>query len=853
MSDVRSPINPRVLRTLTRIAWRDARRNVWRTVLVVAMIAIPIAALTMGSVAVATGAPTPDEYATGQLGDADVVVHYVDEEGVAAVAAGLPEGSRYAVVRSMTLQTVVDGGISTVAFEAADADADLVEGRYVVIEGRRPWSVDEVALAPQVLDEFGLAIGDRFTTEAPPLDLEVVGAVVRPEELSTPLGLTLPGALPTAETGITGMFITLPGDAAVIPDAISDSGAFSTRAAVEAETSIGGTIPYRALVTLVLLGLVETGLIVAAAFVVGARRQLRSLGLVGAGGGCPRQVRAIMLSAGVVLGVIGSSVGVVLGVLGGIAITPQLESILDRITGDLVIPVPTLAIAVLLGTATAVLAAWGPARSVARLTTLDALAARTPPPPSALRTAGVGIALVIAGGVVLAVGTIMSSISLLTVGLILMLGGVLLAIPMVVSSVGRLAGRMPLALRIAGRDAGRHGRRTGAAVAAATLALALPLAVSTLTLSQNAGSYTMPQLAPDHLVVDSLQNDDQSRRQVAESVASQIDTVAVGETRLATPDPDRYSLWTDDVVEDPDGGGTVTPPGFGGELDVERGDVQVWAAGLPRDEDELEVFGGPLLIGNEQLLAALHADHMTDELAAGNLVAIGTGVIDNGLLHVELPPERPADPDADWQRLSLPAAESGGPEYPAAAAVVISERRAAELGLIPGVSNGTVIRTVEPMQGEALTAARTAAAQVPGGSVWSLEDSQPGGGLFLTVLLAFAAAVALATIGVAVALVAAESRRDQAVLSSVGAGPGTRRKIVASNALLVAVMAAVLAVPAGILPVAVLQTARSLSAPVVMPWTTLIAVVIVVPLIAGGAAGLLSRPTAPNRMLHPVN
>jgi hypothetical protein len=87
---------------------------------------------------------------------------------------------------------------------------------------------------------------------------------------------------------------------------------------------------------------------------------------------------------------------------------------------------------------------------------------------------------------------------------------------------------------------------------------------------------------------------------------------------------------------------------------------------------------------------------------------------------------------------------------------------------------------------------------------------------------------------------------------AVGAEPHTRRTVVGATAFLVAAMAAILAIPAGFLPVAVVQAARRASYPVVVPWTTMAVVLGMVPLIAAGLAAAASRQPKTVDLLQPA-
>ena len=67
------------------------------------------------------------------------------------------------------------------------------------------------------------------------------------------------------------------------------------------------------------MALLEVVLLAGPAFAVTARRQARTLALIAAGGGTPRQARRVILATGVVLGVgRPRSLGVGLGIVAGL-------------------------------------------------------------------------------------------------------------------------------------------------------------------------------------------------------------------------------------------------------------------------------------------------------------------------------------------------------------------------------------------------------------------------------------------------------------------------------------------------------------------------------------------------------
>ena len=142
------------------------------------------------------------------------------------------------------------------------------------------------------------------------------------------------------------------------------------------------------------------------------------------------------------------------------------------------------------------------------------------------------------------------------------------------------------------------------------------------------------------------------------------------------------------------------------------------------------------------------------------------------------------------------------------------------------------------------------AAQHPDVYVQTADDHLPDFGYARLAAVAAASLVALGIVAVIVALVSAEGRRDQAILVAIGAAPRTRRRIAGARAGLVSLLAAVIAIPAGFVPVTVIQWARRF--PIVVPWPTLLLVAVGVPVVAAGFGWLTSRKPAGSAMLQPV-
>jgi len=113
-------------------------------------------------------------------------------------------------------------------------------------------------------------------------------------------------------------------------------------------------------------------------------------------------------------------------------------------------------------------------------------------------------------------------------------------------------------------------------------------------------------------------------------------------------------------------------------------------------------------------------------------------------------------------------------------------------------------------------------------------------------------AVALLIVGVIVALLSAESRRDGAILVAVGAGPRARRSVAGASAALVAAQSAIFAVVVGLVPTTLLLHVENKNYPFVVPWAVIAAVAFAVPAIAGLSAALVSREPKAAQLLRPI-
>lgn len=811
--------------------------------LVVVMVALPIAGLSSAAIIVRTAIPTERERIVEAIGTAEF--HFWNQRVTKQqLLTELPPGTT--VVSSGWLQVppIVERNrliYFTVEEFNVPVDQPPVRGQYVVLDGRAAAGPGEIAVHPDVLSDFGVGIGDDMTLR-PNLILRVTGTVARAGNIGAAVGVLGPGTLASIGRTYRGQtIIDLPlranlASARTILEPLANGSLYGADEALSGgenneRDATGGAF---AATALLLLG---TGLIAGAAFAVGARRQLRTLGLLGAAGAEPRHVRATVLMAGVTLGLAGSLSGVLLGVAGSFLLHPHLSQLAGRFVGPVEIPIPALAGALFLGTLAATLAALGPARSAAKLSVNQALSRRTPPPRRPGRLAAAGLIGVVVGVVVTTGATASSSEVVLTGGLATIVIGFLVAIPLLVTWTGRIAGSLPTLARIATRDVARHGRRAGAALAAASIAIATPVAIATLTLSDEAAQadgIPYPYMAQDHLLVrgfvsahagvEAVQRAAEDLREAYPdaSVAAIVPAVAIVERngqqreRLIILEGPRQHL--------PDGGVYQT--------------------------------SGYLLVGGPDLLRALHAEDGIDALERGEIVGIGPGTVRTERVPIFIERKQKRGPYRD----DLPATDAGETQYAAVGLTelnyVVSPERAADLGLQPSSDpwNRQVLlfRAPAPLDDDDVDSVRSVLEDDRLVGVTSLDDFSDDAGVVRIAATAVGMLLALAIVAVVVALLAAESRRDRAILVAIGAAPWTRRAVAGLYAAAVAILAGILGFLAGFFPTMTLLVGQVSDYPIVIPWAVLGAVLLGVPVVAGAVGALVSRQPRAAQLLRPI-
>ncbi len=301
-----------------RIARREALRAKGRTLLIVAMIAVPVAALSFAAATYDMYKLTPEEAVTRQMGSADAIVTWDGQDPsnpdlaptptTAALLAHLPTGSRASAFWQDSVLLHTAAGIGSLEAYHLDAHDPMTSGLVTIDSGRVPQTGDEVLVSPSTLVRLGLRVGDSVhSAGADSRTYTIVGVGEVQGSLrdyvmfqagsddqgawgwwlvETPGPVTLAQVESLSQYGIeaTSRELTLHPPATMVEPSIDPTVAGFTLFGIG--TLIGG------------LGLLEVVLLAGPAFAVGARRRQRELALVATSGGTPSTLRRIVLADG---------------------------------------------------------------------------------------------------------------------------------------------------------------------------------------------------------------------------------------------------------------------------------------------------------------------------------------------------------------------------------------------------------------------------------------------------------------------------------------------------------------------------------------------------------------------------
>lgn len=489
-------------RPALRLAWRDALRARGRSILVLVMIALPVLAVTAAAVVQATSDVNGVDGIPRTMGAAEARIQPM---GGTVLQAPDPDSGMYTsdggdlptladlagVLGDREVITIADGyaevplGDRRVEVMPTEVDLrnPLAKGLFELHEGELPARPGE-AVINNVFAERGVAIGDTLDVLGQDITVVGIGRDATYRDALTVAGL--PGSFgPDFNGEGSSPDWLVGGDPLLWSDvqAINKQGGLVYSRAVlldpppvvEMAEEMGydtGYGDYVAIVSLIVaMALLEVVLLAGPAFAVSARRQARTLALMAACGGTPRQARRVVLASGIVLGAIAALVGAVLGVLLGLAVLPFVQTFSMAWFGPIDVNWLAVAIVAAFGLLSAFLAAVVPAWLASRQDVVAVLAGRRGDAPPSARTPIFGVVL-LGVGIALSVFGVKGGEFAIALGAIVAVFGMIFIVPLVVSVIARLSGRFPLVMRYAARDAARHRTRTVPAIAAVAATVA---------------------------------------------------------------------------------------------------------------------------------------------------------------------------------------------------------------------------------------------------------------------------------------------------------------------------------------------------------------------------------------------
>jgi putative ABC transport system permease protein len=477
-------------RAIIRWAWRLFRGEWRQQLLVLALITVAVAAAVLGA-GIATSAPPPPNAAFGGARDA-VMLPGSDPRLAADIASVTASAGPAQVVAEENLSA---GTVSPVQLRAEDPRGPFARSALSLIAGRYPAGAAQVALTPQVASLYGTGVGGRW--HAAGRAWRVTGLVENPGNLRDEFALVAPGQIPAPDAVI------------ILLDAAPSAAALPARATLEAPPGPGsGFSPAVIVLVVAVFGLLFAGLIAVAGFTVLAQRRLRALGMVSALGATDRQVRLVMVANGAVVGVLAALAGAGTGLLLWFAYAPHLQASAGHRIDALSLPWWTIAAVLACAVLTAARAARRPARAIARMPVVAALAGHPPGPRPARRTAIPGLILLAAGAYLLAYAGGWGAAGVddtlhLVGGLLAVVLGAVLVGPLCLAIPAALTGRAPVAVRLAVRDLARYRARSGAAVSAISVTVLIAVLVCLFAAARysNAVDSFGPNLPANQLVV----------------------------------------------------------------------------------------------------------------------------------------------------------------------------------------------------------------------------------------------------------------------------------------------------------------------------------------------------------------
>ena len=490
-------------RAVIRWALRLLRREWKQQFLILALITVAVGATVVAST-VATDTPAPIAGVLGTASDAASI-----SGTPATINAGIHKiQGLYGKTDVIENESVpVPGTQNTFDLRAQDPHGAFGGPMLSLISGQYPTTANETAVTSGVAADFKLTVGHNWTVSGK--TWKVTGIVQNPQSLLDEFALVIPGQV-TNPDNVTVLF-NAPGQTALTVQAktglnVVDAQTVANNNAINPETiSIAAAV----------LGMLLIALVGIGGFTVLAQRRLRSIGMLAAQGATERHIRLVVRANGAATGVVGAVAGLVLGFLAWLAYRPQAETSSHHVMSAFQMPWTVIVISMALAVIATYFAASRPAKAIARVPIVAALAGRPPAPKKTRHLAipvGIGFLIVAflllgAAGAGAGGGGGGNGMGQVALGFIALAVAIVLLAPASLSAVASLGRYSPIAVRLALRDLARYRARSGPALAAISLAtlIAVIICVASAARFGNVLDYAGPNLTSNQIVVHAPQ------------------------------------------------------------------------------------------------------------------------------------------------------------------------------------------------------------------------------------------------------------------------------------------------------------------------------------------------------------
>jgi putative ABC transport system permease protein len=819
-------------RAVVRWAIRLLRREWRQQLLILALITVAVGA-TVVAATVATNTPAPIAGVLGTAQDAASL-----SGSPAAVNAQIKSlenrWGRVDVIENQSVQ--VPGTLNTFELRAQDRRGPYGGPLLSLVSGQYPATASQIAVTSGVAADFHLTTGSSWTVAGK--TWKVTGIAVNPESLLDEFALVIPGQV-TNPDNVTVLF-DAPG---VSASSLSTASMNVTTAQTVANTN--EVNPETISIAAAVLGMLLIALVGVGGFTVLAQRRLRAIGMLAAQGATQRHIRLVVRANGAATGIVGAILGAVLGFLAWLAYRPQAENSAQHVMGVFQLPWTVIGISMALAIIATYFAASRPAKTIAKVPVVAALAGR-PPAPKKTRHLAIPIGICFLVGAFLLLGAAGATAGSgggqnngtleLAVGFIALTVAIVLLAPALLSVVAAAGKWSPVAIRLALRDLARYRARSGPALAAISLStlIAVIICVASAARFANVLDYAGPNLSSNQLIVyepgggngrSAVPDNNPTAAQIAAApkVARDI-AAALGTTSLVALETSNANLdhaangrsWSGQIY--------VATPQLLSAFGIKQSQINP-------DADILTMRPG---LSTMSLM----------QLTYGNQQ--GGGQVING------PGNGPGNGDGNGQGngpnspsqwscspgsciANPPIQEiSQLPSGTSAPNTVVTEHAITTLQLQKSVqTSGWLIQLPNDLTATQVTDAQRIAAAA--GMGVETRNSIPSLAQIIDAATLFGIVLAIGILGLSVGLVRSEAARDLRTLSATGAGGSTRRTITATTAGALAFTGAVVGIVGGYLAAIGFFTSNSLdglSSLTSIPVTNLLVILVGMPLAA---------------------